>query len=271
MPTPWMTRNAISMPIDWDRPDSAEPMTNTTMAACTSSFLLYRSASLPQIGVVAVAASRDAVITQVYWDWVPSSLEVIVGSALETIVELRRPTNSASSRPLSASRVSRLVIGPSVDAGGAARWVVLMDVLRSECRAGCRAGSGVVRGRGVGGGQQAIAQPGQAGEQVLGGTGLPAVGDRGDQPQPPAVPVAQARLAGGREREQAGASVPGVGTAGDQAEGLRGGHGAADHRGVQAELAGERAHAQLPVLGPRTPCGDHRGRCVVRRRAAHVG
>src|SRR3954447_1844877 len=130
MPTPWMTRNAISMPIDWDRPDSAEPMTNTTMAACTSSFLLYRSASLPQIGVVAVAASREAVITQVYWDWVPSSLEVIVGRALETIVELSRPTNSASSRALSASRVSRFLLGSSatgaVVAGGPARWVVLM-------------------------------------------------------------------------------------------------------------------------------------------------
>src|SRR4051794_15107155 len=131
MPTPWMTRKAISMPIDWDRPDNAEPMTNTTMAACTSSFLLYRSASLPQIGVVAVAASREAVITQVYWDWVPSSFEVIVGRALETIVELSRPTNSARSRPLSASRVSRLLIGaPAVDAvvtGGPARWVVLMQ------------------------------------------------------------------------------------------------------------------------------------------------
>src|SRR3954468_11852390 len=214
MPTPWITRKPMSIPIDWDSPDSPEPTTNTTIASWTSSFLLNRSASLPQIGVAAVAASRDAVTTQVYCDWVPSSLAVMVGRALETIVELSRPTNSASSRPLSASRVSRLVIGPSVDAGGAARWVVLMDVLRSECRAGCRAGSGVVRGRGVGGGHQAVAQPGQAGEQVLGGTGLPAVGDRGDQPQPPAVPVAQARLAGGREREQAGASVPGVGTAG---------------------------------------------------------
>src|SRR3954453_2054683 len=120
MPTPWMTRNPISMPIDWDRPDSAEPTTNTTMAAWTSSFLLYRSASLPQIGVVAVAASSEAVITQVYWDWVPSSLEVIVGRALETIVELSRPTNSASSRPLSASRVSRLLIGASATGGGGA-------------------------------------------------------------------------------------------------------------------------------------------------------
>src|SRR3954447_3528400 len=129
MPTPWMTRKPISMPIDWDRPLSAEPTTNTTMDVWTSSFLLNRSDSLPQIGVVAVAASSEAVTTQVYCDWVPSSLEVIVGSALETIVELSRPTNSASSRPLSASSVSRLVIGAAAAAaaaGGPARWVVLM-------------------------------------------------------------------------------------------------------------------------------------------------
>src|SRR3954454_8092254 len=151
MPTPWMTRNPISMPIDWDRPDSAEPMTNTTMAACTSSFLLYRSASLPQIGVVAVAASREAVITQVYWDWVPSSLEVIVGRALETIVELSRPTNSDSSRPLSASRVSRLLIGASaagaVVTGGPALWVVL--IRWSFAGDGCHTGRRIRRaGRG---------------------------------------------------------------------------------------------------------------------------
>ena len=36
-----------------------------TMATCTSGFLGSRSASLPQIGVVAVVASRVAVTTQV--------------------------------------------------------------------------------------------------------------------------------------------------------------------------------------------------------------
>src|SRR4051794_34529662 len=97
-----------------------------TMASWTSSFLLNRSASLPQIGVAAVAANRAAVTTHVYCDWVPSSFEVIVGSALATIVELSRPTNSASSRPLRASSVSRLVIGAPVVTGAPARWVVLM-------------------------------------------------------------------------------------------------------------------------------------------------
>src|SRR3954462_687478 len=105
------------------------------------------------MGVVAVAASRAAVTTHVYWDWVPSSFEVIVGSALETIVELSRPTNSASSRPLSASSVSRLVIGapgagrvgaaarwvaaPGAGrVGAAARWVVLMQSSFAEVRSG---------------------------------------------------------------------------------------------------------------------------------------
>jgi hypothetical protein len=37
------------------------------MATCTSIFLLYRSASLPQTGVDAVAVSKVAVTTQVYW------------------------------------------------------------------------------------------------------------------------------------------------------------------------------------------------------------
>src|SRR4051812_10174916 len=132
MPTPWITRKPISMPMDWERPASAEPVTKTTMASWTSSFLLKRSESLPQIGVAAVAARSAAVTTQVYCDWVPSSLEVIVGSALATMVELSRPTNSASSRPLRASNVSRLVIAAVPAAGVGARCVVLMQVLRGD-------------------------------------------------------------------------------------------------------------------------------------------
>ena len=45
-----------------------------TIAIWISSFLLNRSASLPQIGVEAVEASRVAVTTQVYWLWVPRRL-----------------------------------------------------------------------------------------------------------------------------------------------------------------------------------------------------
>ncbi len=78
-----------------------------TMAIWTSVFLLNRSASLPQIGVVAVAASSVAVTTQVYCVWVPLSAPTIRGSAVETTVPLISATNRTSSSPLSDSRVSR--------------------------------------------------------------------------------------------------------------------------------------------------------------------
>src|SRR4051794_33116191 len=169
MPTPWITRKPISMPMDWERPASAEPVTKTTMASWTSSFLLKRSASLPQIGVAAVAARSAAVTTQVYCDWVPSSWEVIVGSAFATMVELSRPTNSASSRPLRASKVSRLVIAgvpcPAWEAGAAAAGAAARGggVVQGPSRGGGGPGGGAggcrsrpalperARGRGTGG------------------------------------------------------------------------------------------------------------------------
>ena len=43
----------------------SEPTEKMTSAVCTSTFLLNRSASLPQIGVVAVIVSRVATTTQV--------------------------------------------------------------------------------------------------------------------------------------------------------------------------------------------------------------
>lgn len=66
MPMPWNARAAISWPAVCEKPATIEPSTNTTMAICTSIFLLYRSESLPQIGVDAVAVSRVAVTTHVY-------------------------------------------------------------------------------------------------------------------------------------------------------------------------------------------------------------
>ncbi len=62
---------------------------------------------MPQIGVEAVAVSRVAVTTQVYWVCDPFRSPMMVGSAVETIVELDSATNSTSSRPESASRISR--------------------------------------------------------------------------------------------------------------------------------------------------------------------
>ncbi len=83
---PWKARAAMSWPAFWLSPAIAEPATKITIATWTSSFLLNRSASLPQIGVVAVAVSRVAVTTQVYWVCVPSSAPMICGSAVETTV-----------------------------------------------------------------------------------------------------------------------------------------------------------------------------------------
>ena len=53
------------MPAFCDRPASAEPNTKIDQASWMSSFLLTRSASLPQIGVVTVIVSSVAVTTQV--------------------------------------------------------------------------------------------------------------------------------------------------------------------------------------------------------------
>lgn len=80
---------------------------------------MNRSASLPQIGVVAVAVSRVAVTTQVYWFCEPFNDPMILGSAVETTVLLNIATKSTSSRPLSASSVCRWVIGsvPAVVVG----------------------------------------------------------------------------------------------------------------------------------------------------------
>ncbi len=64
-PRPCTTRKAISIPVFCDRPAAAEPTMKMTRESCTSSFLLVRSASLPQIGVETVVASRVLVTTQV--------------------------------------------------------------------------------------------------------------------------------------------------------------------------------------------------------------
>lgn len=58
--------------MDWANPQATDETTKIPMAIWSSSFLLNRSASLPQIGVEAVEASRVAVTTQVYCDCVPS-------------------------------------------------------------------------------------------------------------------------------------------------------------------------------------------------------
>ena len=97
--TPCTARKAIIGGTVCERPAPIEPMTKITMESWISSFLLNRSESLPQIGVVIVIASSDAVITQVYCRWVPFRSAMIVGSAVETMVDEIIAVNSAASRP----------------------------------------------------------------------------------------------------------------------------------------------------------------------------
>jgi hypothetical protein len=64
-PSPWTARAPISTSIEGAKPAISEPTEKMTSAVCTSSFLLNRSASLPQMGVVAVIVSSVATTTQV--------------------------------------------------------------------------------------------------------------------------------------------------------------------------------------------------------------
>ena len=64
-----------------------------------SSLRLSRSASLPQIGVETVVASRVLVTTQVNAVWLPPSSEMMRGREVETTVPARIETNIPSSSP----------------------------------------------------------------------------------------------------------------------------------------------------------------------------
>ena len=94
-PTPWSARNAISSPMVWDSPDSAEPIRKITIAARNRYLRPYWSPSLPHTWVVAVLASRYAVTTQDRWLRPPRSL-TMVGSAVATIVWSSAASSSAS-------------------------------------------------------------------------------------------------------------------------------------------------------------------------------
>src|SRR3954453_19592711 len=116
-PRPCSTRQAMSASTDCDRPANIEPTMKTTIESWISSFLLNRSASLPQIGVEAVEDSSVAVTTHVYWPCVPCRSVMIVSRALATTVEDRNATNIASNIPERASRTCRWVICPCCSTG----------------------------------------------------------------------------------------------------------------------------------------------------------
>ena len=138
MATPWMTRAVSSSGIVSDRPAMTDPATKITMLSWTSIFLLKRSASLPQMGVVAALASRAAVMTQAKSVWVPLSSDMIVGRAFATIVLLMMAVKNAASRPVRASMIWRWVI----TAGGAGGFSAVTAMGCSSNNVGRIGGSG---------------------------------------------------------------------------------------------------------------------------------
>jgi len=107
MPMPCTTRAASRTGTLCAKPAISEPATKMTIALWTSTFLLNRSASLPQMGVDAALASRAVVMTQAYAVCEPLRSPMMVGSAVETMVVLSSAVNSAASRPVRASRIWR--------------------------------------------------------------------------------------------------------------------------------------------------------------------
>src|SRR4051812_27886522 len=145
MPRPWTTRQTMRNGTLCAMPAAMEPMTNTMMDSCTSSFLLNRSDSLPQMGVLTVVASSDAVMTQVYWRWVPCRSPMMVGSAVATMVELSIAVKSAARRPVMASRMWRCDIGSGAGGrggGGFPTGGVMKETFLGEGGGFGRAGGG---------------------------------------------------------------------------------------------------------------------------------
>src|SRR3954451_21095858 len=243
-PSPGSTRNMIRPFGECAWPASMEPTMKTTIASCSRSFLLNRSANLPQIGVETVEASSVAATTQVYWLWVPCRSVMIVGRAFETTVEDRNATNIASIIPERASRIWRCVMRPCCSTGASAATVVLKcSPVSSGGRAGCFGSAEGAHGRRLEVGQEAVEQL----AEPLGGLLVPA----GEGGRGPVRALGAGRGEGGRtgrgEGEEAGAPVAGVGTARDVAGPLQGGDLPAHHRHVDAGPGGQGAAALLAV------------------------
>ena len=129
-PMPWNTRIVMSVPVSCENPATADATTKMTRASCSSSLRLKRSASLPQMGVETVVASRVAVTTQVKADWSPSRSEMMSGSDVPTTVEASIDTNMPRRRPERAVSTSRCVMPLSESLAGAAASVVVRARVR---------------------------------------------------------------------------------------------------------------------------------------------
>ncbi len=106
-PMPCTARKAISVPGSCAKPEATEATTKMASASCTSSFRSSMSASLPQIGVLTVVASRVAVMIQVKVAWSPPSSVTMTGSEVDTTVVERIATSMPARSPEMASRTSR--------------------------------------------------------------------------------------------------------------------------------------------------------------------
>ncbi|MDQ0649137.1 hypothetical protein QFZ53_003333 [Microbacterium natoriense] len=106
-PMPWITRTAISMLVSVEKPAITVPTVKMTSESCTRILRSTRSASLPQIGVETAVASRLAVMTQVYWDWVPPRSAMMTGIEVDTTVPESTATNIPTMRPEIAVKTSR--------------------------------------------------------------------------------------------------------------------------------------------------------------------
>ena len=62
---------------------------------------------MPQIGVETAVARRLAVMTQVYWDWVPPRSAMMTGIEVDTTVPESTATNMPTTRPEIAVKTSR--------------------------------------------------------------------------------------------------------------------------------------------------------------------
>src|SRR6478672_4084564 len=113
-------RKTISSVMFWDRPASADPIRNTTIANWNTLLRPWRSLILPYSGVVTVDATRYAVTTHERWFRPPRS-PTIVGSAVATIVW----SSAASSMPsMSPPRMTMIC-----------RWVYVLGCTPPPCSA----------------------------------------------------------------------------------------------------------------------------------------
>ena len=97
-----MARKAISAPMLWAAPESAEKAMNSRIAALIRLLRPYMSDALPHRGVEAAAPRTYTVTTQESSPSPPSS-PAMVGSAVAMIVWSSAPMNIATSSPPNAS------------------------------------------------------------------------------------------------------------------------------------------------------------------------